>query len=218
MGPLSRRHLDGVLLDLDGTLLDSEPLHRAAFKTLFDTRGWDVTPDTYALFVGRRGADVFASTPGPWAGEDPDALVAEVIGHLAESDASPLPVEGAAELIRNWHAHGVPLALVTSATRVWAEYAVEEVLGVRQCFSALVTWEDVTHGKPHPAPYEAACRALHVEPAGVTAVEDSVAGVASAVAAGVGRVVGVTMTTDRALLREAGAHQVVDSLSELVTH
>jgi sugar-phosphatase len=209
--------LNGVLFDLDGTLLDSEPIHRAAFRAMFDKRGWDVAPDTYALFVGRRGADVFASTPGPWAGEDPDALVAEVLGYLAESDASPLPVDGAAELIRNWHARGVPLALVTSATRVWAEYAVEEILGVRQCFSALVTWEDVTHGKPHPAPYELACRALHVAPAGVTAVEDSIAGVASAAAAGIGRVVGITATTDRALLRKAGAHHVVDSLTELRT-
>lgn len=218
MGPLGRRHLDGVLLDLDGTLLDSEPMHRAAFKTLFDSRGWKVSPDTYALFVGRRGSDVFASTPGPWVDEDPDALVAEVIGYLSRTDASPLPVDGATELIRNWHAHGIPLALVTSATRVWAEYAVEEVLGVRQCFSALVTWEDVSHGKPHPAPYEAACRALHVKPVGVTAVEGSIAGVASAVAAGVGRVVGITATTDRALLRDAGAHQVIDSLSELAMH
>ena len=217
MGPLGRRHLDGVLLDLDGTLLDSEPLHRAAFKTLFDNRGWDVSPDTYSLFVGRRGADVFATTPGPWAGEDPDALVAEVISYLSQSEVNPLPVDGAAELIQDWHAHRVPLALVTSATRVWAEYAVEEILGVRQCFSALVTWEDVTHGKPHPAPYELACRALHVAPARVTAVEDSVAGVESAVAAGIGRVVAITATTDRDLLRKAGAHQVVDSLGELRT-
>lgn len=217
MGPLGRRHLNGVLLDLDGTLLDSEPLHRSAYQTLFDNRGWDVSPDTYSLFVGRRGADVFATTPGPWADEDPDALVAEVIGYLSESEASPVAVDGGAELIRNWHAHGIPLALVTSATRLWAEYAVEEILGVRQCFSALVTWEDVSHGKPHPAPYVAACRALHVKPAGVTAVEDSVAGVESAVAAGVGRVVGITATTERDVLRQAGAHLVVDSLGELAT-
>ncbi len=207
-----------MLLDLDGTLLDSEPLHRAAFRTLFDNRGWDLSPDVYSLFVGRRGADVFASTPGPWAGEDPDVLVAEVIGYLAESDVSPLPVDGAGELIRGWHARGIPLALVTSATRVWAEYAVEEVLGVRECFDVLVTWEDVTHGKPHPAPFQAASRALHVAPERATAVEDSVAGVKSAVAAGVGCVVAVTTTTDRGQLREAGAHRVVDSLTELAAH
>ncbi|HLT09367.1 MAG TPA: HAD family phosphatase [Micromonosporaceae bacterium] len=218
MGPLSRKHLRGVLLDLDGTLLDSEPTHRAAFESMFTGRNWDVDPDVYTLFTGRRARDVFTSTPGPWAGEDPDALVAEVLDHLAESEVPPEPVDGAPALIRDWHARGVPIALVTSATRLWAEYAVEEILGVRECFSALVTWEDVTHGKPHPAPFIAGCRALHVDPAEATAVEDSVAGVTAAVAAGIGRVVAVTATTDHQQLRAAGAHQVVDSLDELSAH
>jgi mannitol-1-/sugar-/sorbitol-6-phosphatase len=218
MGPLGRKHLRGLLLDLDGTLLDSEPMHRAAFESMFSGRSWHVEPDVYSLFTGRRARDVFASTPGPWTDEDPDALVAEVLGHLAESDVPPEPVEGAPDLIRDWHARGVPLALVTSATRLWAEYAVEEILGVRECFSALVTWEDVAHGKPHPAPFTAGCRAIHVDPGDATAVEDSVAGVAAAVAAGVGRVIGITVTTDEHRLRAAGAHQVIDSLDELATH
>lgn len=218
MGPLGRKHLQGVLLDLDGTLLDSEPMHRAAFRSFFADRGWDVDPDVYSLFTGRRGADVFATTPGPWAGEDPDALVAEVLGHLSDVDGPPAPADGATELITGWHARGIPLALVTSATRTWAEYAVEEVLGVRQCFSALITWEDVTEGKPHPAPYTAGCRALHVDPGTATAIEDSIAGVQAAVAAGVGRVVAITATTDGDRLRDAGAHQVVETLSELAPH
>lgn len=218
MGPLGRKHLRGVLLDLDGTLLDSEPMHRAAFASMFTGRSWHVDPDVYSLFTGRRARDVFASTPGPWAGEDPDALVAEVLGYLAESQVEPKPIDGAADLIRDWHARGVPLALVTSATRLWAEYAVEEILGVRECFSALVTWEDVTHGKPHPAPFTAGCRALHVDPAEATAVEDSVAGVTAAAAAGVGRVVAITATTDEQHLRAAGAHHVVDALDELAAH
>lgn len=218
MGPLGRKNLRGVLLDLDGTLLDSEPMHRAAFQSMFSERSWSVDPDVYSLFTGRRASDVFATTPGPWTGEDPDALVAEVLGYLAESGTPPEPVDGAPSLIREWHARGVPLALVTSATRPWAEYAVEEILGVRECFSALVTWEDVVHGKPHPAPFAAGCRALHVAPADATAVEDSVAGVTAAVAAGVGRVIGITATTGEQQLRAAGAHQVIDSLNELATH
>jgi HAD superfamily hydrolase (TIGR01509 family) len=215
VGTLGRAR--GLLVDLDGTLLDSEPVHRAAYESFFAARGWTVDPGTYAHFVGRRGSDVFATLPGPWAGEDPDALVAEVLGQLAESAATPVPIEGATELIQSFHARGVPIALVTSATRAWAEYAVEEVLGVRECFSALITWEDVTQGKPHPAPFRAACLALRVKAATAVAVEDSVAGVTAAAAAGIGRVVAVTTTTDAHLLREAGAHQVADSLSELIS-
>lgn len=218
MGPLGRGRPAGILLDLDGTLIDSEPVHRAAYRTFFAERGWHVDNETYRHFVGRRGSDVFATTPGPWTGEDPDALVAEVLGYLAESDASPVPIPGAAEFVRGWHAREVPIALVTSATRAWAEYAVEELLAVRECFTALVTWEDVTHGKPHPAPFAAGCLALHVEPARAVAIEDSVAGVTAAAAAGVGRVVGVMTTTGAGPLRAAGAHHVISSFAELSNH
>lgn len=213
MGTLGRPA--GVLFDLDGTLLDSEPVHQAAFRTFFAERGWEVDPETYTHFVGRRGADVFATLPGPWTGEDPDALVAEVLGHLAGSDVIPEPAPGATELIRGLHARKVPIALVTSATRAWAEYAVEELLGVRECFTAMITWEDVAHGKPDPAPFLVACQALRLAPAKAVAIEDSVAGVTAAVAAGVGRVVAVTTTTDASLLKGAGAHQLVASLTEL---
>jgi sugar-phosphatase len=115
------------------------------------------------------------------------------------------------------HARGVSLALVTSANRVWAEYAVEEILGVRDCFEALVTWEDVVAGKPDPAPYLAAAAALHVSPGDATAVEDSVPGVRSAAAAGVGRVVALTTTTQAQPLLAAGAHRVVARLADLVS-
>ena len=57
-----------LLLDLDGTLVDSEPMHRAAYASFFAARGWAVDEDAYAHFVGRRGADVFGSLPGPWTG------------------------------------------------------------------------------------------------------------------------------------------------------
>jgi sugar-phosphatase len=218
MGPLGRGRPAAVLLDLDGTLIDSEPMHRAAYQSFFETRGWEVDADTYTHFVGRRGSDVFASLPGPWASEDPDALVAEVLAHLEQTDIPPVPVEGAAEFIQAWHSRNVPLALVTSATRAWAEYAVEELLGVRDCFTALVTSEDVVEGKPHPASYQAGCLAVHAEPAHAVAIEDSVAGVTAAVAAGVGRVVALTTTTDGQPLRAAGAHHVAATLTELSTH
>lgn len=218
MGALSVGRTRAVLLDLDGTLIDSEPMHGAAYQAFFETRGWDVSAETRRHFMGRRGSDVFASLPGPWRGEDPDALVAEVISHLDPDSAPPEPLPGAIEFVRSTHARGIPIALVTSANRVWAEYAVGEVLGLRSYFSALVTWEDVVAGKPDPGPYAAAAAALHVDPAHTLAVEDTVPGVQSALAAGIGCVVAVTTTTEAQLLHDTGAHRVVTTLADLLRH
>lgn len=189
MAPLSWRKLHGVLLDLDEQT---------------------ATPTT-----GRRGAEVFTNTPGPWPEEDPNAVVAEVLGHLAEEDARPATISAVPELIRDWHRRGVPLALVTAGNRSWAEYVVEEILGVRECFAALVAWEDVAESKPGPAPFAAGCRALNVAAPDATAIADSVDGVTAATAAGVGLVVGVSVRVDGARLRDAGAHRLVSSVGDL---
>jgi sugar-phosphatase len=218
MGPLKVRSTRAVLLDLDGTLIDSEPMHGAAYQAFFDARGWDVSAETRRHFMGRRGGDVFASLPGPWRGEDPDDLVAEVLSHLDHEANPPAALPGAVEFVRSTHARGIPIGLVTSANRAWAEFAIGDVLGLRPYFSALITWEDVVIGKPDPEPYAAGAAALHVDPTHTVAVEDTVPGVQSALAAGIGRVVAVTTTTEAQVLHDTGAHRVVDSLADLLHH
>ncbi|MCA0306010.1 MAG: HAD family phosphatase [Actinobacteria bacterium] len=195
-----------LLLDLDGTLVDSEGFHRQVFRSWFTARGWPVDEDLLAAFTGRRADDVLASTPGPWTGEDVAAITAELLGHMA---ALPRPdlAPGAAELIDG---AGVRLALVTSATTGWAR----RCLGGRlDRFEVVVTRDDVTHGKPHPEPYERATRDLGVAPARCVAVEDAPAGVASALAAGIGRVVAVSGTFPADRL--SAAHHVVPTLARI---
>ncbi|TDC53723.1 HAD family phosphatase [Jiangella ureilytica] len=205
-----------ALIDLDGTLVDSEPANQAAYRSYFTTRGWEVGPDVYRQFAGRRGADVFAQLPGPWTGEDAAALVEGVLAHV-DHDAHPLrPLAGAAELIRRLHAAGVAIALVTSAKLSWAEYAVGDVLGVRDCFTALITWETVGAGKPDPAPYLAGADAVGAPPADAVALEDTVPGLRSALAAGVGLVIGVASGADRGTLLDGGAHRVVAGPGDLL--
>ncbi|TDE08943.1 HAD family hydrolase [Jiangella asiatica] len=205
-----------ALLDLDGTLVDSEPANQAAYGAYFAARGWVVAPEVRRQFAGRRGADVFTQLAGPWDGEDTDALVEGVLAHV-DHDAHPLrPLPGAAELVRHLHANGVAIALVTSAQRNWAEYAVGDVLGVRECFGALITWETTSLGKPHPEPYLTGAAALGVKPADAVALEDTVPGVHSAVAAGVGQVIGVSSGSDPRVLLDGGAHEVVTSPADLL--
>jgi mannitol-1-/sugar-/sorbitol-6-phosphatase len=210
--------LDGIraaLFDLDGTLVDSEPVHRAAWTSFFDSRGWEVSEQTYAShFVGRRGADALRSVEGPWRDEDPETLLAEVMTHLESVRAEPGTIPGAAELVRSVHEAGVPIAVVTSAMRSWVEEALDFV-GVADLVSVVVTAEDVTAGKPDPEGYLAACDRLGVSPVDVAAFEDSVSGVTAASNAGIARVVGVLTTSNADALRTAGAHHVVDDLLDL---
>ncbi|WP_158603036.1 HAD family hydrolase [Jiangella rhizosphaerae] len=205
-----------ALLDLDGTLVDSEPANQAAYRSYFMARGWDLDPEVLREFAGRRGAEVFAQLPGPWAGEDTTTLVEGVLAHL-DHDAHPLrPIPGAAELIRRLDAAGILVALVTSAGRAWADHAVGDVLGVREHFAALVTAEATPTGKPDPAPYLAGADALGVAPSDAVALEDTVPGLRSALDARVGLVIGISTGASRQTLLDGGAHRVVAGPAQLL--
>jgi sugar-phosphatase len=198
-----------LLLDLDGTLVDSEPIQRAAYRAYFDHRGWEVAD--LSRFTGRRAEDVFVSEPGPWSGADPGELSAAIVA-MVPTDASPEPIGGARVLIESAAAAGVPVAVVTSAGPDWVELCLAEVLDVRPHVVVVVTARDVVDGKPDPAGYALACARLGVTAADCVAVEDSPAGVAAALAAGIGTVYGVGSTHSARQLSAAGAAEVHDDL------
>lgn len=192
-----------LLLDLDGTLVDSEGFHRQVFRNWFATRGWPIDEDLLAGFTGRRADDVLATVRGPWAGEDVGTMIAELLAQMALLPR-PIMVAGASDLLART---GVRLSLVTSANLAWAQTCLGDLL---ERFEVIVTRDDVANGKPHPEPYALACRLLSVAPANCIAVEDAPAGVESALAAGVGQVVAITSTF--AATELAAAHVVVSSL------
>ena len=198
-----------LLLDLDGTLVDSEPLQREGYRRFFASRGWEV-PDL-SVFTGRRAEDVLPTLDGPWRDED-HAGIAREVTDLVPRDVAPAAVPGAPELIRAAADAGVRIAVVTSAGPAWVQQAVGDGLGLLDLVDIVVTAEDVVDGKPHPAGYLLACERLGVHPGTALAAEDSTAGVRAAVAAGVGRVVGVTTSRPAAELRDAGAHATYPDL------
>lgn len=200
-----------LLLDLDGTLVDSEPLHRRGYADWLAHRGWDV-PDL-SIFTGRRAEDVFGTEPGPWAGHDPLELLAEVLPFVP--DEAPAPVPGARALVLAARDAGVPVAVVTSAGPAWVRLSLRESLGLADGVDLVVTAEDVVDGKPDPAGYALACSSLGVHPSGTVALEDSPAGVRAALGAGVGRVYGVTTTHAGDALLAAGALALIDDLTPL---
>jgi len=210
---VTRSRVAALLLDLDGTLVDSEPLHRARYRTWFAHRGWAYDDAVAAQFTGRRADDVFRTVDGPWSGEDPDALLAEIVA-LEPHRRLPQPVAGAVEAIAWARGAGIPLALVTSATTRWAARALEPLGGI-DAFDTTVTRDDIELGKPDPACYALACERLAVDAAATLACEDAPDGVRSAAGAGVGTVVGVTTSFTARQLSDAGATATLPDLTTL---
>ncbi|HWN33511.1 MAG TPA: HAD family phosphatase [Pseudonocardia sp.] len=188
-----------ALFDLDGTLVDSERRSQAAWTRLFQAHGVPLDRELVASFAGRPGRVVLAENRGLFdARHTVDALFAEAMSYATEPAA---PVPGAVELLRAVHGSGVPVGVVTSATRGYA-HAELTALGVRPLVAPVITAEDVRAGKPEPEGYLAGCRALDVEPGCTVVFEDSPAGVTSAKRAGA-FCVAVSTTTPAAALADA---------------
>jgi mannitol-1-/sugar-/sorbitol-6-phosphatase len=205
--------MHAVLLDMDGTLIRSEHVHRAIWQRFFTAWQVEMDDERYAdAVMGRRARDVLAHLPGPWTPDDLPGVLASLDADVDAAAREVTVVDGAVALIRELAARGHRLAVVTSGGRGWAERVLGDVLDVRDALEVVVTAEEVEVGKPSPEGYLTACRRLGVAPAGCAAVEDAPSGVRALVAAGVGRIVGVSTTSSATALRAAGAMEVVPDL------
>lgn len=209
-----------VVFDFDGVLVDSERLHFRAQREALLADGIAIDEDEYFrhyLAYDDRGALRLAlERHGKRADRD---HVEELAQDKARIFARLLPevpfFPGARELVSTL-AREVPLAVASGARRPEIE-AILVAGGLRDRFAALVGVDDVSHTKPHPEPYLKAMaglrdRAPGLRPAECLVFEDSVPGIASALAAGM-KVVGITNSYPAAKLRSA--HRVVDSLEGL---
>ena len=180
------RPIDAVVFDMDGVLLDSEPTWRAVEREIFGGLGIRVTDDDLRETMGVRIADVVERwhRRHPWAepsrAEVADAVV-EGVAHRIEESGTLHP--GVLDTIDLLERAGVRLALASSSPMrlIRAVLAMGDLDGR---FDVVVTGEDEERGKPDPAVYLSAARALGVDPARCLAIEDSINGVRSAKAAG----------------------------------
>ncbi|GHJ44599.1 haloacid dehalogenase [Catellatospora sp. TT07R-123] len=176
---------------MDGTLFDSEPLWDIAIDELAAEYGSVLPVEVRLSMVGRSVPEsmvLFHDGIGqPWReAKTSSDWIYERVAVLFATDLVWRP--GARELLAEVRAAGVPAALVTSTNRRVVEIALD-TLG-RDAFGAVVCGDEVAFTKPHPDPYLRAAKLLGVEPADCLAIEDSPAGAASALAAGV-RVIAV---------------------------
>jgi HAD superfamily hydrolase (TIGR01509 family) len=169
-----RWNVGAVLLDMDGTLLDTERVYYDSLVAALHAHGY--TDDAATL------CQAMVGLPGP----DCEAMLQARYGErfpLAEvSRALPLK-PGAVELLDALQAAACPMAIVTSSSRRTAD-AHLTLAGIRHRFDTLLTRDDVTRGKPSPDLYLLAASRFGLKPEVCVAVEDSNHGVTAAHAAG----------------------------------
>lgn len=180
--------LRAVLWDMDGTLVDSEKLWTVALAELMVRLGSTLTDDVRESMIGsnmRRSTLILLAAAGV---EPTDAAMADVETSLNERMAVLMRDDlewrpGALAALTSVRESGIPTALVTSTERMLTEVALDSI--GRHFFDVTVCGDEVDgQNKPLPRPYQRAAELLGVDPVDCVAVEDSVTGVTSAVAAG----------------------------------
>jgi HAD superfamily hydrolase (TIGR01509 family) len=201
-----------VLFDMDGTLVDSEKVWDVGLIELAVRYGGTLSAAARTRMVGTSMAESMSILHGdigqPW--RDPAASVAWLEERVkALFGAGLIWRPGAAELLAELRATGVPMALVTATRRHLVEVALQTI--GRDNFGAVVAGDEVDETKPHPLPYLTAAGLLGVDVRRCVAIEDSPNGVASALAAGAA-VLAVPSEVDLSTL--AGV-TLVDSLAKV---
>jgi HAD superfamily hydrolase (TIGR01509 family) len=179
------RRLSAVILDMDGTLHDTETVYHTALKRAVETVGFAVTDSFCHSLIG---------IPGP----ETDLMIREHLGQgfpFADYDrhyrqyrdqalSTGVPLKtGAVELVDALGRGGFKAAIATSASRHAADLHLGRS-GLRERLRVVVTRDDVARGKPFPDLFLRAAQLLDVSPAECLAVEDSLNGVRAAHAAG----------------------------------
>jgi HAD superfamily hydrolase (TIGR01509 family) len=171
-----------VIFDLDGVLVDSEPVYERAFVKFLGELGRGERSELFALTLGRREVDFVPALAKRLGIAEPDVkrglerAMAGMIGGLR-----PMPF--ATEVIGSLHAEGRRLAVATSSL---ARFAAEALKGleVESMLDAVVSGEEVRLGKPSPEIYQLAASRIGADPGRCIAIEDTPAGIAAATGAG----------------------------------
>lgn len=174
----------GVVFDMDGVLIDSNPFHVRKWVEMLKEHGVPYDPrDLSTQVIGQRNDTAFRYFFGPQLSEADIEHLSEELEARFRAAFRPEPLRGLETLVRACHAARVPMAVASSAMTKNIEFVVDR-LGLRRYFRYLVSGDEVSRPKPDPEIYLKTARKMGLDPIGCVAFEDSFVGLESARGAG----------------------------------
>lgn len=207
--------IQSAIFDMDGLLIDSEPLWYESAVEVFNPLGIMLTPERYASSIGLRTTefvDHWFSRYQIDMSLAPQTVVAinNVVVEKIHQQGEAMP--GVMQVLEQLKKQGLSIGLATSSPVRLIDVVVDK-LGIREYFSALNSAEALVHGKPHPQVYLDCASALGTVPVACLCFEDSFYGMIAAKAARMTCIV-VPMAEFRQEARFQAADQVLQSLEE----
>ncbi|MFT6246343.1 MAG: sugar-phosphatase [Salibacteraceae bacterium] len=176
---------EAVIFDMDGVLIDSEPLWKIAMEEAFHSVGCMITKKDFQKTVGLRIDEVveFWYKKMQWkdlSAKDVEGLIIQKMVRLIQENGDPLV--GVIDTIAFLKSQGIKIGLATSSYNVLISTVLES-LGITNAFDVVNSAEDEDYGKPHPAVYLTVANKLKVDTSKCLVIEDSLNGVISGMAA-----------------------------------
>jgi beta-phosphoglucomutase family hydrolase len=183
-----------LIFDMDGVIVDSNPLHRDSWAAFNLTKGLETTEEMHQRMYGRRNDQIVRDFYGDHLsaeevfahGAAKEKVYRQMLGDRLEETLVP----GLRPFLEQFR--GAPMAVASNAEPENIDFVLDRA-GLRQYFKAVVDGHQVTHPKPHPEVYLRAAELLGMEPRNCIVLEDSHTGIAAAKAAGM-RIVGIGTT------------------------
>ncbi|MCE5197421.1 MAG: HAD-IA family hydrolase [Armatimonadota bacterium] len=205
--------IHGIIFDMDGVLVDSEPFICEAAMRMFAEHGITVKPEDFLPFVGA-GEDRYVGGVAekynfPMDLARDKARTYQIYGEIVRGRLEPLT--GVCDFIAKARSRGLKLAVASSADKVKIEINLREIGVPADTFDVVVSGQDVVNKKPNPEIFLTAASKLGLSPDQCLVVEDAVNGVAAAKAAGM-RCLG--LTTSFSAQELAGADWISSTLAD----
>ncbi|MCL1126248.1 hexitol phosphatase HxpB [Shewanella surugensis] len=213
--------IDAVIFDMDGVLIDSEPLWQQAEFDTMTALGLPINYEDTLQTTGLRIDQVveywYKRYPWPdYQGKDNNQAVSQRIVNqvITAIDHDTKPMQGVIEALKYCKTQGIKIGLATSSASSMIE-AVLSKFNITPYFEATQSAEHLAHGKPHPEVYLNCAQALGISPHHCLAIEDSFNGLIAARAANM-QTIAIPAPEQQHLPQWIIAHQQLANLSELV--
>lgn len=205
-----------VIFDMDGVIVDSEPIHQECERNMFRMFGITVSKEEHNTLVGTTDETIWSQLK---ATHRLSVSVSEAIKlkktlymHYLKNEARIAPIPHVSTLIAALNKNGFLLALASSSPMEQIQYILHK-LRLTHYFKTIVSGEDVNKGKPDPEIFLKAASSIGVDPSSCVVIEDSFNGVSAAISAGMKCIGYRSPHSGNQDLSKA--HAIVDSFEEL---